>query len=759
MEILIGMDNCAIICDMESYAYVQVIVDIAHSNVDRIFDYALPEGIAVLPGCRVVVPFGKTTVEGIVLEQKPFSELPPERIKSILRVLDEYPVVNEEQIRLAAYICAKYRTTMAFALRLMFPAKLRGERVREKTVRIAVLSDKPQAQREIAACYAKNGTIKAKNKLETLQTLIEQEECPTAVLDYASVRQLEQKGILKVVERAQYRTPYRGSAQEARKISYTPAQENAIQKIGTAVKEGINKTFLLHGVTGSGKTEVYIACVKQALALGKTAVVLVPEISITPQILAEFSRHFGSEIALFHSGLSDGEKFDEWRRVQNGEARIVLGARSAVFMPLQKIGLIILDEEQAESYKAENHPPYHAAEIANMRCKIANAPLVLASATPLIEDYAKAELGIYQLLEMPERIGKLPLPTMHIVDMKEEFQKGNRGPVSGALYKALSQTLMAKKQAVVFLNRRGYASSVVCPSCGQARMCTHCDLPLKYHKESGQLLCHYCGRSFSASNICPSCGEPFMRYTGMGTEKIQEQLQQLFPQAKILRMDFDTTRKKNAHQQIFEAFRRGEADILVGTQMISRGLDFENVTLAAIISADSLLLSGDYRQEEKTFAMIEQVGGRAGRKQKGQVIIQTFNPDHYAIQYAAQHDYKGFYQTEIAFRKVTAKPPFSRVYRLVFTHSEQAKAEKICMEAKQKLEQELQPYRQEILLFAAKPAPVAKLDGKCRYHIVLKVQVGRNLNIIKERLYDVWEQIRRRSGVTVSIDVDPYDIN
>lgn len=759
VEILIGVDNCAIICNMESYAYVQVIVDIAHSNVDQIFDYALPEDMVVLPGCRVVVPFGKTTVEGIVLEQKQASELPPERIKPVLRVLDEQPVVNEEQIQLAAYICAKYRTTMAFALRLMFPAKLRGERIRAKTVRIAVLTDKLRGQQEIAACYAKNGSVKAKNKLKTLQILMEQEECPTAVLNHASVRQLEQKGILTIVERAQYRTPYRGTVQEPREISYTPAQNNAIQQIGAAVKTGINKTFLLHGVTGSGKTEVYIACVKQALALGKTAIVLVPEISITPQILAEFSRHFGSEIALFHSGLSDGERFDEWRRVQSGEARIVLGARSAVFMPLKNIGLIILDEEQAESYKAENHPPYHAAEIANMRCKIAGSPLVLASATPLIEDYAKAELGIYQLLEMPERIGNLPLPTMHIVDMKEEFQKGNRGPISGFLYRALEQTLAQKKQAMVFLNRRGYASSVVCPSCGNARMCTHCDLPLKYHKESGQLLCHYCGRAFSASNVCPVCGEPFMRYTGMGTEKIQEQLQQLFPKARILRMDFDTTRKKNAHQVIFEAFRRGDADILVGTQMISRGLDFENVTLAAMISADSMLLSGDYRQEEKTFSMIEQVGGRAGRKQKGQVVIQTFNPDHYAIQYAAQHDYKGFYQTEIAFRKVTGKPPFARVYRLVFTHTEQAKAEKLCMETKQKLAQELQPYEQEILLFAAKPAPIAKLDGKSRYHIVLKVRVGRNLNAIKERLYDVWEQIRRKSGVTVGIDIDPYDIN
>ena len=744
---------------MDSYAYAQIIVDIAHSNIDKIFDYALSPQLQPLPGCRVVVPFGKTTVEGIVLSCRHSTDWNPEKVKPVLRIIDETPVVTEEQLLLAKYICAKYRTTMAFALRLMFPAKIRGERIHKKTVRIVSLADEESAQSEVKACYAKNGTVKAKNKLQTLQTLLEQRECPVAILDHPSVKLLEEKGIVSVSEREQYRAPYRGNVRQMRNITYTPAQLETIEAIGDSVCAGHNKTFLLHGVTGSGKTEVYIACVKQALAAGRTAIVLVPEISITPQILAEFSRHFGQEIALFHSGLSDGEKFDEWRRVQRGEAKIVLGARSAVFMPLRNIGLIILDEEQAESYKAENHPPYHAAEIANMRCKIANAPLVLASATPLIEDYAKAEMGIYTLLEMPERIGSLPLPDMHIVDMKQEFTRGNRGLISGPLYKALKQVLEQGKQAMLFLNRRGYASSIVCPNCGQTRMCTHCDIPLKYHKEEGQLQCHYCGRSFPADNVCPSCGEPYMRYAGAGTEKVQEQLQQLFPKARILRMDFDTTRKKDAHQKIFEVFRRGEADFLVGTQMISRGLDFDRVTLAAILSADAMLLSGDYRQEERTFAMIEQVGGRAGRKQPGQVIVQTFNPDHYAVQFAAKHDYKGFYKQEIAFRKMTAKPPFARVYRMVFTHREQRYAEKVCMQARDMLQERLQPYRQEILLFAAKPAPVAKMDGKSRYHIMLKVRMGQSLNAVKQIFYDVWEQVRQKNGLTVGIDIDPYDLN
>ncbi len=740
--------------------YAEVIVDIAHSNIDKIFDYALPDNAdGIRPGSMVVVPFGKTTVSGIVLNCKKTTLLTPDKVKCILKTVEHKPVVSEDQLKLARYICAKYHTTMAFALRLMFPAKLRGERIRIKTIKVVLLADEQAAQNEQKACYAKNGTVKAKNKLKTLQLLLEHRQLPFAVLDAPSVRLLEKKGIVQISEKQEFRSPDKGQRQPAREISFSPEQQNAVMQIGRAISLGENKTFLLHGVTGSGKTEVYIACAKQALALGKTAIVLVPEISITPQILLEFSRHFGSEIALFHSGLSDGEKYDEWRRVQNGEAKIVVGARSAIFMPLERIGVIILDEEQADGYKAENHPPYHAAEIANMRCKLANAPLVLASATPLIEDYAKAQMGIYHLLEMPKRIGNLPLPKMQIVDMKQELVKGNTSQISGSLYRALQKTLEQKKQAIVLVNRRGYASSVICPSCGKARMCTHCDLPLKYHKERNELVCHYCGRAFPLSNVCPSCGYAHMHYTGIGTEKIQEQLSEMFKQARILRMDFDTTRAKNAHQRIYEAFQKGEADILVGTQMISRGLDFERVTLSAMISADSTLLLGDYRQEEKTFAMIEQLAGRAGRRQAGQVIVQTYNPEHYAIQYAKNHDYKGFYRTEIAFRKATGKPPFARIFRMLFIHREEKKAQQACMQAKQALQQALMPYKKEILLFAAKPAPITRLDGKSRFHIVLKVTVGRSLGAVKACIYDVWEQARRQSGLTVSIDIDPYEMN
>ena len=355
-------------------------------------------------------------------------------------------------------------------------------------------------------------------------------------------------------------------------------------------------------------------------------------------------------------------------------------------------------------------------------------------------------------------MSNLPLPTIEIVDMKREFMQGNRGLISGPLKQALAQTLSAGEQALIFQNRRGYSSSVVCASCGHALMCSHCDVPLKYHKEKRALLCHHCGRQFPLPKTCPECGEAYLRYAGAGTQKVEEQLKSMFPGACILRMDFDTTRTKDAHQKIFEAFSKGEADILLGTQMISRGLDFSGVTLAGIISADSLLLAGDYRQDERTFSMIEQVGGRAGRKKAGKVIVQTYNPEHYAIAFAANHDYKGFYKTEIAFRKASQKPPFSRTFRMVFSHADEEKSKQACENADAKVKEVLEQYKDDVLFHVAKEAPVAKLNGKSRYHIIIKVKVNKHTNEIREQLYAVFADVQQK-GVLVGMDVDPYDVN
>lgn len=733
-------------------------MDIAHSNVDRIFDYKLPEGMQAPVGSRILAPFGRATVEAFVIGEQAETDYDPEKIKCALRVIDDFPVLTEEQLRLAEYIREEYRTTLAFALRLMFPAAMRRERVKAKRVRIISAADREKLLEERRRCFTAEGAVRARIRLKTIDKLLEG-DCPSALLDGAAVRRLLQCGAAAERYDEAMRHPYAGAdAPAAQEVALMPQQQEAVARINGFVDAGQKQTVLLHGVTGSGKTQVYLECVGHAVAQGKPAIILVPEIALTPQLYGQFLSRFGQRVAVFHSGLSDGERFDEWRRVRSGAADIILGARSAIFMPVEKPGLIIMDEEHAESYKAENHPAYHAADIARMRAHLAGATLVLASATPRLESYMKAKLGIYALVEMPQRARGLLLPEVFVVDMKREFMNGNRGLVSGALHRAIGETLERGEQALLFLNRRGFASSVVCPVCGHVRMCSHCDVPLKYHKSEEALLCHYCGRTFPFARACPDCGEPFPVLAGVGTEQAEAQVRRLFPSARVLRMDFDTTRKKDAHMAIYEAFRAGEADILVGTQMIARGLDFGNVTLSAILSADSLLNYGGYRAEENTFAMIEQVAGRAGRSRPGRVIVQTYNPEHYAIRLAAAHDYAGMYREELAYRRATGKPPFTRIYRLVFSGKDAQCVKKTREAAEKQIKEMLKPFASAIMLFVAKEAPVAMLDGQAREHILVKAKSGEALRGIRDCMLAVRESSMKR-GITVSFDVDPYDVN
>ncbi len=739
--------------------FCEVIVDIAHSNIDRVFDYLMPESMNAGIGYRVLVPFGNKNIEGIILRFKDSTEVPEERLKEVSSVLDDMPIVTEDQIELAGYLCVKYRTTMAFALRLMFPAKIRGNRIGEKAEKVLVLISEEALQTEIASCYTKDGRIKAEKKLGILRTLSSQKKIRYSEAGGALASRLQEKGIVSIEEETVYRRPQIQLDSSVSEFTYTSEQQKAIDTIDRAIDGHENRTFLLHGITGSGKTEVYIAAVRHALETGKTAICLVPEISITPQILNEFSKHFGDIIAVFHSALSDGEKYDEWKRIRNGEAKIVLGARSAIFMPLEDIGVIIIDEEHSESYKSDNHPRYNAIEVANIRSKMHHIPLVLASATPLVEDYLKVKLGQYELIEMKHRVLDLPLPPIEVVDMKKEFRNGNRGVLSGRLIKELGEVLSRGEQAMLFLNRRGYASSLICTECGEVVKCSHCDIPLKYHKDRNVLLCHYCGRTFGLPDTCPNCGSRQLRLVGTGTEKVVEELEKYFPEANILRMDFDTTRKKDSYTNIFRQFREGKADFLVGTQMIARGLDFPNVTLSAIISVDSMLYSGDFRQEERTYSMIEQVGGRAGRKKAGRVIVQTFSPEHYAVRCAEKHDFEGFFEKEIEYRRQTFKPPYTRVYSMLFVHQNEEKAEKLCEKASLMLKNKLKAYENDILLFVSKDAPIRKLDGKSRFHILIKAKVNKDLKYIKDIIYDVWEEVRQQDGVLVGVDIDPYSVN
>ncbi len=740
--------------------YAKVIVDIANTNVDRIFEYRVPDGINVFIGGRVRVPFRSSLIEGCVLGLTKKPDYDISKIKDIVELIDEEPILTEEQVKLAQLIKSEYRTTLAFALRLMYPAAMRGQRVKEKKIMMAALNQDADVEALKRQCYAKNGALKAKNRLRTIETL-EKGEAPLSILDRAAVKKLIEMGAASEFLKEEHRTPYLGLKEPKRKeFALNDEQKNAVDRITKRVEEGEKQTILLHGVTGSGKTAVYIESIKRTLEMGKTALVLVPEISLTPQLYSILYSYFKDDIAVFHSGLSDGEKYDEWRRILNGEARIVVGARSAVFMPLKDLGLIIIDEEHEPSYRADNHPPYHAADIARWRSALNSCVLVLASATPRVESYARADIGMYELISMPHRVRGLNMPEMCVVDMRNEILLGNERTISGKLYKEMKNTLDSANQVMLFLNRRGYAASVQCLKCGAVEMCENCDIPLKLHRQNGKdvLMCHYCGRIYAFQGRCKACGSRFVRTVGSGTQKVEDEINELFPDARILRMDFDTTRKKDSHRRIYECFKDGGADILIGTQMIARGLDFDGVTLAAIINADTMLTYGDYRAEERTFSMIEQVGGRAGRKKPGKVIIQTYDPSNYAIQFALNHDYIGMFHKEMEERRRLIKPPFSTIYRFVFTSKSESMAQALCLEVQKRVNALINGVKNDILLFVAKPAPIDKLDGQSRYHIVLKVIKNSSTKFLRASLYDIWEKIKKR-GVTVLLDVDPFDIN
>lgn len=737
--------------------YAKVIVDIAHTNLDRVFEYSIPNNMDLLEGERVKVPFGAGESEGIVLEISDRCEWDAEKIKPVSAKIEGFPVVTDEQLKLAANIRAFYHTTLAFALRLMMPAEVRGSRISVKNVKYVRMLQNADLDKLRAECYSKNGKIKAKNRLKTIEALACGKEISAAVLDKPSVKYLVERGYAECVEKQELRTPYTFAENaEWEDIVLSNEQKNALEQINYAI-DAPSKTILLHGVTGSGKTEIYIRAAQHCIETGKTALILVPEIALAMQNYGLFKVRFGDNIAILHSGLSAGERFDEWMRILKGDAKIVLGARSAVFVPLRNIGLIVIDEEHEPSYRADNHPQYSALEVAEMRKRINGAALVLGSATPQIETYFKVKKGAYSLVELKNRVRELGLPRIEIVDMREELVKGNRSIISGALFDEMKDSLEKGEQVLIFLNRRGYSNFVMCRSCGHTMMCTHCDLPLKYHSVSDKLVCHSCGRAWKNTKICPKCGMPHLKKFGVGTQQVEETVKKIFPEARVLRMDFDTTRGKDDHAKIYMQFKNREADILIGTQMIAKGMDFDGVSLSAIVAADTTLNMDDYRAEERTFQLIEQAAGRAGRKNPGRVIVQTYNPENYAIVHAQAHDYYGFFIDELTRRKIAWLPPYSAIFRILFLHENAETAKKACDLFEKKLDSVLQCYKDEILFRAACAPPVGKVQGKARYHILLKVKSGTKYAEVRGAIYSVWHSFKFK-GVTVSIEKNPLNM-
>ena len=708
--------------------YAEVVVDINHSAVDRFFTYRVPDALPVRVGHHVFVPFGAgdRLKEGFVVALKETTELDPASVKDVLKIIEPYTVLLEEQIRLARWMHTAYHCLFIDALACMIPAQLRGQRVREKKVATVSVADGVNAEEQIALLR------RAPVQQAVLRIVADAGEIPRNEIGRllpgaaGAIRTLLEKGVLTEGSRDVFRTPTVPVSRQAAHV-LTEAQQNAVQTIRAVRNDPERNTVLLHGVTGSGKTEVYLCAIRDAIGDGKQAIVLVPEISLTPQTVGRFRERFGDRIAVLHSRLSVGERFDEWRRIRLGLADIVIGARSAVFAPLERLGLMIIDEEHEPSYQSERSPQYSAIDVAAQRIRENGGALVLGSATPQLISYYRALTGRYVLCELPERVAHRPLPKVEVVNMKDEFLLGNTSIFSDRLTELLAETIAKGQQAMLFINRRGYSTFVSCRSCGYVLTCRNCDISMTYHKREGRTRCHYCGSIAPLPAVCPNCKKPHLKQFGLGTEQVEETLHKLFPTVKSLRMDTDTMRTKDAYGNLLSAFAAGQAQVLIGTQMIAKGHDFPNVTLVGVVAADTTLNLPDYRSAERTFQLLTQVSGRAGRDETpGRVVLQTYAPQHPIIRFAKEQDYAGFYQYEIAERKKMLYPPYSLFLRVVFSDPSESRAADGCIAYARALETALRETlgaegQNDLLLLTAGEAPVARIGGMARYQLLIKL--------------------------------------
>ena len=724
----------------------KVIVDIATSELDKIFDYKIGYSGAVR-GSRVIVPFGKFKTEGFVIEVSDNSDYPEEKLKSIIRVVDEVPALTEENLRLAEFIKNKYHSSMASVLRLFLPSEMRKGKVRSKTANYLTLSTDLSLGEMLASL--KKGADKQRAVLEFLsrngkskQSVVNEE------FSSSPVTALKNKGYIVVSEEKILRTPYKDLSGGGERVKLTYEQEKAVNSVKNS-----NKPTLIKGVTGSGKTEVYLQLIESVISSGKTAIMLVPEISLTPQTFSRLRSRFGDKCAILHSGLSAGEKFDEWWRLRSGEAVIAIGARSAIFAPLENLGLVIIDEEHDQSYESETNPRYVTEDIALKRVQLSNAKLVLGSATPKVESYLKTKTGEYNLVEMKERANGRPLPEIIIADMREEVKRGNISPFSIALKTELKNTLDKKNQAIIFLNRRGYSQKVICRECGYVAKCLNCDVPLHYHRAEDVLKCHFCNAQYHMLTACPECGSVSINYSGTGTQKVVLELQELFPTAKILRMDNDTTQNKEGHFKILKEFSEKKADILVGTQMVAKGHDFPSVTLVGILDADMSLYFSDYRSGERTFQLVTQVAGRSGRAgDSGKVVLQTYSPKNPVLQSCVSYDYENFFNRECMVRKASHFPPYSRILRLMVESESEETAISTLKIAFEKARGVYSNYQSSFIYFDRMKSPVKKIKNKYRYQILARIKD--NYDLIEDEFYKIANGLTGRK-VLCYLEVNP----
>ena len=721
----------------------KVIVDISNDAVDRVFDYIAKEDTQI--GMRVKVPFAHRNVLGYVVELTDKTDVDLSKIKPIIENLESVPKLKPEILNLCSFLAEHFFLRLSDCIKLVLPSCVRLDTQKEQnSYSISLLSDFDTVINIIGK--------RAKNQVALVSFLSENGEMDflkaVEIFGRSSVNALIEKGIILKTAKRKMRAPD-SNVEQTEKKTLTNSQQSAVNAIS-----GVNKTFLLQGVTGSGKTEVYMNIIENALKQSKTAIMLVPEISLTPQMMNRFNSRFPNLVAVLHSGLTDGERFDEWDRIFTGQAKVVLGARSAIFAPLENLGVIIIDEEHDGSYASESNPRFETHSVAEFRARFNKCPLILGSATPSIESSKKAKDGAYQLVELPERINGLEMPKLEIVDMVNEVMDGNTTPFSKALIANLEKAISNKKQSILFINRRGFASFVMCRDCGHRVKCDDCEVSLVYHKEDRELKCHFCGKRYRALTNCPNCASENIKYGALGTERVCEDLKEMFPNIPIFRMDNDTTRGKNGHKKILEEFSRTTPSILVGTQMIAKGHDYPNVAFVGILDADVSLYNSDYKANERTFQLVTQVAGRAGRKTNdGYVVLQTYAPKHYVYRFAQNYDYRSFFDKELNLREATGFPPYSTILRILISSVSDNRAKEVTKKLYDKALEIKDKHKGEILFLQAMPSPVKRIQTKYRYQILTRFIPSDKITSEFFELSDVIEK-----DVSIFVEVNPNNL-
>ena len=739
--------------------YANIIVDISHEKLDKTFQYRIPEELreSIRPGMQVYIPFGNRKLTGYVVELTEEAEIEESRMKDIVGAVKGSVPIESQLIALAGWMKQNYGGTMNHALKTVIPVKQKSRAVEKRTVRLKL--NAVEAKNQLGEYERKHSTARAR----LLAALMEQSELEWSVVTQklavtgVVIRALEEQGVVEIVREHDYRNPVAHLQSRGYNLILNEEQSAVVNRIEAQMDAGIYRPCLVKGVTGSGKTEVYMELIAHVLAQGKQAIVLIPEIALTYQTVMRFYNRFGDRVSIMNSRLSPGERYDQFERAKKGDIDIMIGPRSALFSPFTRLGLIIIDEEHESSYKSETVPRYHARETAIERAKMCGAQVVLGSATPSVESYYRAQAGEYELLELRHRVADKPLPQVTVTDLREELRRGNRSILSGRLQELMEDRLEKHQQIMLFINRRGVAGFVSCRACGHVIKCPHCDVSLSQHitrrYPEGRMVCHYCGYEEPSPKVCPHCGSKYISGFKAGTQKIEMIVKQRFPQARVLRMDMDTTRSKEGHEQILSAFANQEADILIGTQMIVKGHDFPNVTLVGVLAADLSLSVSDYHAPERTFQLLTQAAGRAGRgREPGEVVIQTYQPDHYSIQTAKEQNYEAFYEQEILYREMMLYPPVWNMLVVLCA----SKWEQTAYDCAAKLAEQIGGERQ-VQVIGPADAAVAKVNDIYKKVLYLKAEDYGKLVEIKNRLEHFMRDNRAFSDTIVQFDFNPVN--